>query len=164
MKGINFPEATKELGKPDNMTDEECYSLPVFSNGKYCVSCWELTEAEIENITKTKKVWLHVLSGHTQPPVMVDAYFPFVSNKVLFDATPEEIKALGLEGILESGDAGDLIKYDMQDNDRVLVRFRNRKTGEFICFHLSAEQINRYLCEAKEEDLQPKSGDEPMIK
>lgn len=38
MKPINFKEATKVLQRPSTMTDAECASLHVWSDGKQCVS------------------------------------------------------------------------------------------------------------------------------
>lgn len=53
------------------MAESECQSLPVWSDGKQCVSCWKPTFKERLNILFTGKVWLGVLSGKTQPPVFV---------------------------------------------------------------------------------------------
>lgn len=80
MKPTEFKEQNKVLSKPDNMTDEECSSLPVYTDGKLCISCWELTWRDIWQIIKTRRVWLWVLSGRTQPPVIVSADFPFLEG------------------------------------------------------------------------------------
>ena len=69
MKPIKFKEATKNLLKPENMTDEECSSLWVYNDGRECVSCWRLTWKERIKALLFGKVWLSVLSGFTQPPV-----------------------------------------------------------------------------------------------
>ena len=69
MKPIKFKEATKNLLKPENMTDEECSSLWVYNDGQECVSCWRLTWKERIKALLFGKVWLGVLSGFTQPPV-----------------------------------------------------------------------------------------------
>lgn len=69
MKPIRFKEATKNLLKPENMTDEECSSLWVYNDGQECVSCWRLTWKERIKALLFGKVWLGVLSGFTQPPV-----------------------------------------------------------------------------------------------
>lgn len=53
------------------MTDKECASLHVWSDGNQCVSCWKPTFKERLNILFGGKVWLGVLSGKTQPPVFV---------------------------------------------------------------------------------------------
>lgn len=73
MKWIDFPERNRLLGKPENMTDEECGTLPVFTDGQVCISKWELNEADIKHILEKGFVWLRVLSGETQPPVCIEA-------------------------------------------------------------------------------------------
>lgn len=72
MKPVKFKEANKNLLKPDSMTDEECSSLWVYTDGVQCVSCWRLTFKERMCALLFGKVWLSVLSGHTQPPVWLD--------------------------------------------------------------------------------------------
>lgn len=64
--GMNF-----ELGKPKGMDDLQCSPLPVFRNGINCVSCWEFTEQEIDKIIKTKRIFVSLWSGQTQPPVYI---------------------------------------------------------------------------------------------
>lgn len=77
MKPISFPEQTSILQKPESMTDEECGSLPIYSNGVECISLWELDEDELQQIIETKQVWLRVVSGTTQPPVLLQVEVPF---------------------------------------------------------------------------------------
>ena len=69
MLAIKFKEANKNLLKPESMTDEECGSLWVYSDGRECISCWRLTWKERIKALLFGKLWLSVLSGHTQPPV-----------------------------------------------------------------------------------------------
>lgn len=64
-----FPEANRTLVKPPSMTDEECGSLPVWTDGTTCVSCWKLTLRERLSALIHGRVWLGVLTGGTQPPV-----------------------------------------------------------------------------------------------
>lgn len=64
------------------MTDKECASLHVWSDGNQCVSCWKPTFKERLNILFGGKVWLGVLSGKTQPPVFVSGTRVF--NKSTF--------------------------------------------------------------------------------
>ena len=61
------------------MTDEECGSLHIYTDGKQCISCWEPTEEEIKSIVENKKVWISVHSGYTQPPILLLGDSPFVS-------------------------------------------------------------------------------------
>lgn len=69
MIAIKFKEANKNLLKPESMTDEECGSLWVYSDGRQCISCWRLTWKERIKALLFGKVWLSVLCGYTQPPV-----------------------------------------------------------------------------------------------
>ena len=46
-------------------------TLPVFRNGTCIVSCWELSEEEIAEIVKTKKVFLSSWSGLSMFPAFV---------------------------------------------------------------------------------------------
>jgi len=72
MRPIDFPQANKNLLKPQGWTDEQCGSLPIFSNGQQCISCWQPTWKERLAILLFGKVWLYVWSGQTQPPVALD--------------------------------------------------------------------------------------------
>lgn len=53
------------LGGAENIED-----IKAFYNGIAFVTCWQLTEAELEEIKKTGKVYLSVL-GKAHPPVYV---------------------------------------------------------------------------------------------
>jgi hypothetical protein len=81
MTPTNFPESNRTLVKPANLTEEECGSLPIFTDGQICVSCWELSEEEKQKILKTGKIWLMVWSGTTQPPVCITAESPIITNE-----------------------------------------------------------------------------------
>lgn len=73
MKPIPFPEVNKTLNKPDSMTDEECGPLPIYSNGQECISRWGLTWKERLQVLVFGAVWLRLVSGHTQPPALIEA-------------------------------------------------------------------------------------------
>ncbi len=73
MKPIKFPEANKTLGKPQGMTDDECGPLPVFSDGKVCISCWKMGWRERLAALFFGRAWLYVYFGSTQPPVALEA-------------------------------------------------------------------------------------------
>ena len=74
-----FPEANKVL-KAD-----ECNDLPVFSDGQQCISCWQPSKDDIARIVEGGPVWLHVLSGVTQPPVLLSTEYPF---QISFNSSP----------------------------------------------------------------------------
>ncbi len=77
---VDFPERNKVLEKPKGMTDEECHDLEIFTDGKQCVSCWQLNKEELELIQQTGKVWLLIVSGQTQPPVLLTIELPFIKQ------------------------------------------------------------------------------------
>ena len=68
---VEFPEVNAHLGKPIDMSDEECGTLPVYTDGTQCISCWRLTPEEMEHVQKTHCVFVGVHSGRTQPPIWV---------------------------------------------------------------------------------------------
>lgn len=72
LKPIKFKEVNKILHKPENMTDEECNSLPVFNDGNQVISCWKMSWKHRLYALFYGKVWLCVLGGSTQPPVWID--------------------------------------------------------------------------------------------
>lgn len=51
------------------MTADKCAPLPVYVDGKQCVSCWQLSWKEKLSALLFGRIWLYVLSGETQPPV-----------------------------------------------------------------------------------------------
>jgi len=69
MKPIEFEQANKNLLKPEGWTDEECRSLPVYSNEKELFSLWKMSWKERLSALFFGRVWLVVYSGVTQPPV-----------------------------------------------------------------------------------------------
>lgn len=86
LKPIKFEEANKNLLKPDSMTDEECGSLLVYSDGLQCVSCWGLTLRQRLAVLLHGRIWLAVLGGTTHPPVWLDC------GKTVFIKEPKEDK------------------------------------------------------------------------
>lgn len=68
---IKFNGMNYELSKPKGMDDLQCSSLPVFRNEINCVSCWEFTDEEIQEIIKTKRIYVSLWSGFTQPPILL---------------------------------------------------------------------------------------------
>ena len=72
MEPRSFPEANKELQKPEGWTDEECGPLPVFNDGMQSISCWRPSWRERLSILFFGKVWLWVIAGKTQPPVSIE--------------------------------------------------------------------------------------------
>lgn len=75
-----FDEANRNLAKPNGMTDEECNSLWVFTDGSQCVSRWKLSWKDRLRILRTGTIWLGILSGYSQPPVWLEAKPVFRSD------------------------------------------------------------------------------------
>lgn len=65
--GTEFKGSNRVLGAPKG--SDNVVPLHVFCNGVCCVSCWELSEEELAEIVRTKRVFLSVFFGNTQPPV-----------------------------------------------------------------------------------------------
>lgn len=75
MKPVKFKEANVEIGKPVDMTDEQCGALPAFKGVDrdgfpVIVSCWEVSPSEMNRIRESGKIWLVVI-GETTPPAHI---------------------------------------------------------------------------------------------
>lgn len=82
MKPIDFPPRNQILGKPEEMTDDQCMPLPIYrgntTDGMPClISVWEFTKEEIETIQRTGKMYLHITSV-AMPPVSLYTENPFI--------------------------------------------------------------------------------------
>ncbi|ESY89038.1 hypothetical protein X739_00645 [Mesorhizobium sp. LNHC220B00] len=67
--GVDFPQSNQFLGPPSGV--ENVSGLRTFTNGHCSVSCWQLSDEEVDEIVSTRRVFISVLSGKTQPPVFV---------------------------------------------------------------------------------------------
>ena len=77
MKPVDFKESNKTLTKPKGMTDAECQSLHVFSDGAQVISQWKPHWRDRLRLLFGKPIWLSVWSGETAPPVRVATDYPF---------------------------------------------------------------------------------------
>lgn len=84
MEARPFEQANRTLLKPEGMTDEECHSLPVFTDGVQCISLWKMTWRERLSALFFGKIWLSIYSGQTQPPVWL------MAAKEIFTKAKEE--------------------------------------------------------------------------
>lgn len=81
-----FAEENGVLEKPDSMSHEECTPLSVFvgqafaQNVRYdvVVSCWKFTREELDELSKTGRLWL-VVYGRGMPPVDLTTHSPFTN-------------------------------------------------------------------------------------
>lgn len=114
MKPIDFPQSTKELARPANMTDEECSSLHVYCDGDKCISCWKPSLKERFRILFGNPVWLGVISGRTQPPVFVDASNIFEPEEKTTSRMMTEIRIF----IADAKDAWESVKRGCMKEDK----------------------------------------------
>lgn len=70
----HFPEANMTLRAPPGRDDVR--DLPSFRHEGGPISCWQLSEKEMEEVRQTGIVWLHV-QGPTHPPVYIGGERPF---------------------------------------------------------------------------------------
>ena len=84
MKPIDFKEANRTLVKLRDMTDEECSSLCVYTDGRQCVSCWKMTLKERLSALFFGRIWVDSLSGDTQPPMWI------ACSRTVFEKEEEE--------------------------------------------------------------------------
>jgi hypothetical protein len=73
MHPINFEGSNVNLTKPENMTDEECASLPAEKNVDaqgfhYILTAWMPNKEDLESLQKGNPLFLKIL-GVAHPPV-----------------------------------------------------------------------------------------------
>lgn len=84
MVPTGFHEENGTLDKPADMSYDQCDPLSVWHGvvGEpplpVFISCWKLTETEILEVLRTKRVWLMVC-GEQMPPVKLFGTTPFSS-------------------------------------------------------------------------------------
>lgn len=84
MQAIDFPQKTRDIGKPKGSTDEQCTSLPAYvgtedNHGEkwpVIISCFEPTPAELEALNKGGKIWLRAYT-YQMVPVYLGVDNPF---------------------------------------------------------------------------------------
>lgn len=76
MKPIFFIESNGIRTPPQESMGYEISSLPVWTDGTQCISCWQMTWIERITALLHGKIWVAVLSGRTQPPISVMAEQP----------------------------------------------------------------------------------------
>jgi hypothetical protein len=79
----SFNESNLIMNNPPDMSPETCEPLCVHYQEKgdsgypEIISCWKLTQAELDEINKTGRVWVTIL-GLRMPPLVVNGTSPFV--------------------------------------------------------------------------------------
>lgn len=77
----DFDGSNTVLGKPREMSHEQCAALSVLralndEGNPVVISCWKVTQTELDEINRTGRIWLTV-HGATMPPVCVSGEKPF---------------------------------------------------------------------------------------
>jgi hypothetical protein len=72
MRPIEHKFANRILNAPPGQEDD-VLPLPVYTDGRLCISCWQLGWRERLSALVFGRVWLSVLFGGTQPPVWLSA-------------------------------------------------------------------------------------------
>lgn len=77
-----FNEDNIVLHPPEGVSSDEVQALSAFRgiNSKgvpVIVSCWKVTDEELQSIIEHRKVWL-VIAGNTMPPASVEGISPFI--------------------------------------------------------------------------------------
>lgn len=81
MEPKEFPQVNRRLAAPAGMTPEQVGTLPIFSDGQYCVSLWQMTWQERLSALWHGHVWLYVMTGNTQPPVALEVTHDLFATK-----------------------------------------------------------------------------------
>ncbi len=81
MVATAFDEENTVLGPPPGMTPDQCETISAYqgvaSNGfPVFVTCWKVTQEDMEAIRRTGRVWLTILAVQ-MPPVMLSGASPF---------------------------------------------------------------------------------------
>jgi hypothetical protein len=120
------------LGKPKSMTDEECMSLPAWTNGEIYISKWRLNKEELEMIQKTGEIYFQI-SSPAHPPITPMVECPLEGDYVV---PGDRVKGmviipkhepLEIEGLIE-----DLQGLLVVNNGRVKVPFYYVQNAQII--------------------------------
>lgn len=83
MTPASFAESTHVMGRPADMTDEQCGPLSVAigdcDDHPVVVSCWKLTTEELAEFQRTGRIWL-IIHSLQMPPVTLTANNPFTAG------------------------------------------------------------------------------------
>ena len=83
------------------MSDKECSSLPCFRDGQQVISKWELSEEEKAHVAEHGFIWISVLGGPSQPPIL-----PQACETVFKTINSQEILQEKMAGIMKEGTDG----------------------------------------------------------
>ncbi len=84
VKPQSFPESNANLGGGPAArygTQDDVMDLPVHRSADQIISCWRLSWADRLRALVHGRVWLHVLTMRSHPPVKLATESPFVETK-----------------------------------------------------------------------------------
>lgn len=67
-KGVAFEGANVVYNPPAGVPEDQCSAIHVFRNSRDLVTCWELTDEELADVIRTRRVWFTMQSGRTLFP------------------------------------------------------------------------------------------------
>lgn len=70
---VPFDAANKQYTAPG------CEPLPAHYDGTHVVTCWSLTDRQIEELVETKRLWMGVM-GSAPQPVWLTTDYPFTDQ------------------------------------------------------------------------------------
>lgn len=50
---------------------DDVQDVRAFRNDRFCVTCWVLSESELQEVLRTGKIWLSVMGNGGMPPCFV---------------------------------------------------------------------------------------------
>lgn len=69
--GTDFDGSNAKYCPPPGVSEDQCKTLHVFKNGACIVSCWELTDAELADVIRTRRVFSSIWSGQKLYPQFI---------------------------------------------------------------------------------------------
>ncbi len=76
MNPVHFPEANLTLTPPAGWPPEACGNLSTYADGKEIISCWELSDEELLELARHRRLWVRV-AGQGAPPMSLQVEHPF---------------------------------------------------------------------------------------
>lgn len=67
----DFEGSNAKYGPPPGVEEDQCRTLHVFKNGICIVSCWELDDAELAEVIRTRRVFSSIWSGQKLYPQFI---------------------------------------------------------------------------------------------
>lgn len=124
-QSVDFEGTNRTLLPPSGA--ENVIDLRVFNNGSCTVSCWELSDEELAQVSRSRQVFLSVFFGPTSPPVFVGSEetvrnlvvdFGGVWKRRPVKPIPPELDLCARCGVPKVAGASSLVLYFKNDQER----------------------------------------------